>query len=37
MIILAKELNKISENDFNSLSGLSEEISKIPSGLIKTL
>lgn len=37
MLCLAKELNKISENDFKSLFGLSEVISKILSGLIKTL
>ena len=37
MLYLAKELNKISEKDFVSLFRLSEEISKIISGLIKTL
>ena len=37
MLYLAKELNKIPENDFNILFPLSEEISKILSGLIKTL
>jgi four helix bundle protein len=37
MLILAKELNKISENDFSVLFSLSEEVSKILSGLIKTL
>jgi four helix bundle protein len=37
VLILAKELNKVSENDFNSLYGQSEEISKLRSGLIKTL
>jgi four helix bundle protein len=37
MLYLAKELNKISDNDFESLFALSEEISKILSGLIKTL
>ncbi len=37
MLILAKELNKISENDSTFLLSLSEEISKILSGLIKTL
>jgi four helix bundle protein len=37
MLYLAKELNKISEKDFVSLFQLSEEISKIISGLIKTL
>ena len=37
MLYLAKELNKISDNDFKFLFALSEEISKILSGLIKTL
>ncbi len=37
MLYLAKELNKISDNDFKLLFALSEEISKILSGLIKTL
>ena len=37
MLYLAKELNKISNDDFESLFALSEEISKILSGLIKTL
>ena len=37
MLYLAKELNKIPDNDFNKLYKLSEEISKILSGLIKTL
>jgi four helix bundle protein len=37
MLYLAKELNKISENDFELLYALSEEISKTLSGLIKTL
>ena len=37
MLYLAKQLNKISEKDFNTLFTLSEEISKILSGLIKTL
>ena len=37
MLILAKELNKISEKDFVILFYQSEEISKILSGLIKTL
>lgn len=37
MVYLAKELNKISENDFKTLFQKSEEISKILSGLIKTL
>ncbi len=35
MLYVAKELNKISEKDFVSLFRLSEEISKIISGLIK--
>jgi four helix bundle protein len=37
MLVLAKELNKITEHDYNILLPLSEEISKILSGLIKTL
>jgi len=37
MLYLAKELNKISDNDFELLFVLSGEISKIISGLIKTL
>ena len=37
MLILAKELNKISEKDFESLFIQSEEISKIITGLIKSL
>jgi four helix bundle protein len=37
MLYLAKELNKISESEFNILFLLSEEISKILSGLIKSL
>jgi len=37
MVYLAKELNKISENDFKTLFQKSEEISKIISGFIKTL
>lgn len=37
MLYLAKELNKISAKDFDILIRLSEEISKILSGLIKTL
>lgn len=37
MLYLAKELSKISDNNFNLLFALSEEISKILSGLIKTL
>jgi len=37
MLYLVKELNTISESTFNKLYGLAEEISKILSGLIKTL
>jgi four helix bundle protein len=37
MLILAKELNKISEKDFELLFIQSEEISKIITGLIKSL
>jgi four helix bundle protein len=37
MLYLAKELDKISENDFSKLFSLTEETSKILSGLIKTL
>jgi four helix bundle protein len=37
MLYLAKELDKISENSFNKHFKLSEEISKILSGFIKTL
>ncbi len=37
MLYLAKDLNKITEKDFRILFNLSEEISKILSGLIKTL
>ncbi len=37
MLILAKDLNLISDNDYLELHALSEEISKILSGLIKTL
>jgi len=37
MLYLAKELGKISENKFNTHFEQSEEISKILSGLIKTL
>lgn len=37
MLILAKELNKISENIQKSLSALAEEVSKIISGLIKSI
>lgn len=36
MLIIAKELKKISDNDFKLLFALSEEISKILSGLVKT-
>jgi four helix bundle protein len=37
MLVLAKELNLISANDYLELHALSEEISKTLSGLIKTL
>jgi len=37
MLILAKELNKIEKNKAEELYSLSEEISKIISGFIKTL
>jgi len=37
MLIVARELNKISEEDFNYLHQLAEEISKTLSGLIKKL
>jgi len=37
MLYLAKDLNKISEDSFKKIFLLSEEISKILSGLIKTL
>jgi len=37
MLYLAEDLNKITEKDFRMLFNLSEEISKILSGLIKTL
>jgi four helix bundle protein len=37
MLYLAKDLNKITEKDFRILFNLSEEISKVLSGLIKTL
>jgi len=37
MLYLAKELDKISDNEFTKLFSLSEEISKLLSGLIKTL
>jgi len=37
MLVLAKELNKITEHDYNILFPLSEEISKMISGLIKIL
>lgn len=37
MLILALELKKISENDYNLLYNLAEEISKMIAGLIKSL
>jgi four helix bundle protein len=37
MLILAKELNKISEKDYEKLYIQSEEISKIITGLIRSL
>ncbi len=37
MLYLAKDLNKITEKDFRILFDISKEISKILSGLIKTL
>jgi four helix bundle protein len=37
MLILANELNKINDQEFNVLFDLSEETSRIISGLIKTL
>ncbi len=37
MLYLAKEMKIMSDNDFELLFSLSEEISKIISGLIKTL
>ena len=37
MLILAYELNKINQTDFETLSSSSEEISKMLSGFIKTL
>jgi four helix bundle protein len=37
MLILAKELKKLEENDAIELYGFAEEISKMLSGLIKTL
>lgn len=37
MLYLAKELKKISEKEFHFLYNLSQEISKILSGFIKTL
>ncbi len=37
MLYLAKELDTISDNEFTELFSLSEEISKLLSGLIKTL
>jgi len=37
MLYLARDLNKISQKDFDELYNLSIEISKLLSGLIKTL
>lgn len=37
MLYLGKELNKVSESSFKKIFVLAEEISKILSGLIKTL
>jgi len=37
MLYVAKELNKVSEKDFDMLFPLTMEIPKILSGLIKTL
>lgn len=37
MLYIAKELKNISDEEFRKLHGLSEEISKLLSGLIKTL
>jgi four helix bundle protein len=37
MLILAKELNKISEEVHKKLTSLAEEVSKIISGLIKSI
>jgi four helix bundle protein len=37
MLILAKELNKISEEAQQTLTYLAEEVSKIISGLIKSI
>lgn len=37
MLIMANDLNMVSANDYSELHSLSEEISKILSGLIKTL
>ncbi|MCF6172126.1 MAG: four helix bundle protein [Bacteroidales bacterium] len=37
MLYLAKELNKITAKDFTKLHSIAEEISKLLSGLIKTL
>ncbi len=37
MLYLAKDIKKISDNDFNILQALALEISKLLSGLIKTL
>jgi hypothetical protein len=37
MLILAKELNKISDDKQKALIALAEEVSKIISGLIKSI
>ena len=37
MLYLAKDLNKIEQSDFEELYNLTVEISKLLSGLIKTL
>ena len=37
MLVLAYELHKISQTDLEDMSSLSEEISKMLSGFIKTL
>lgn len=37
MLILAKELKKISEEEHQTLSSMAEEVSKIISGLIKSI
>jgi four helix bundle protein len=37
MLILAHELNKINQTEFEQMSSMSEEISKMQSGFIKTL